>query len=529
MIAWLTPSKLAWQGSVSRKLIASLPLIAVLGVGCLADEHLVGAEPGRMLPPPVVTDPDPDPPVDPPPMMMPAPPMAGPPLEVGLQRVFDRAARRVAVLGPGRLLIETSTTVVYIPSAGATPVDLGPSPMPVHGVATLEWGQVVVAGARAFYVLEPSGLVESPLTMALPLANVRQMRGVPGPTGAYDLWIATNDALHMWRSGQVFRLRPGMLPVDNAKLAWGAPVDGKLATWVASGSAIYGIVATTEGVTAYQSLDLEGYWTDAMAVDFEGTLWVASNGVLRSRSWDGSWYVHDLVTGVRDLAAHPDAHDLWIVTDEGLWHHKRGVFRPVVNAPAVTSITPTADGTALVIGDRAITRVFPGRSVRVEGLVDGSRLQQTTEVTIFPDAESAVSSVTIAVDGDVSALMGPPWSVSLDPDDFDDGTHRLAVDVEYGDGSPTVSVSVDFSVFHQPPPTWSDDIEPLFDDKCALCHGDGAGATARALHTPALFISEFDRILTAVADSRMPLPPNPPLSPEQIELIVGWRAAGYLE
>ncbi len=91
MIAWLTPSKLAWQGSVSRKLIASLPLIAVLGVGCLADEHLVGAEPGRMLPPPVVTDPDPDPPVDPPPMMMPAPPMAGPPLEVGLQRVFDRA------------------------------------------------------------------------------------------------------------------------------------------------------------------------------------------------------------------------------------------------------------------------------------------------------------------------------------------------------------------------------------------------------------------------------------------------------
>jgi len=495
-------------------------------MGCLASEEQVDIQPGIMLPPPVV--PDPPKPPDPPPMMMPPPaPVAGPPLEVGLQTVFTGSPLSVAVLDQGRLLIETSTTAVYISAPGATPVDVGAGPGRMHDVATLEWGQVIVAGDNGFYALESSGLEVSPLSTALPLANVRDLLGVAGPTGKYDLWIATNDALHMWRGGRIFRIRPGALPVDNAKLAWGAPVDGKLAVWVASGSVVYGLVVTADGITAQQTLDLGGYWTDAMAVDFEGTLWVASNGVLRSRNWEGTWFEHDLIPPVRTIAAHPDANDLWIVTDDGLWHHKRGVFRPVSNAPVIDQLVPTPDGTALAVGGGQVVEVFPGRSLRVAGHVEGARLETITEVTIHPDAPTAVRTVTIAVDGSATQLAGPPWSVTLNPDEFEDGQHELTVEVDYTDGAPPASAKLTFSVFHQPPPTWSTDIVPLFDDKCALCHG--AGATARELQTRALFIDEFERILSAITDGRMPLPPNPPLSPEQVELIIGWRAAGFLE
>ncbi len=78
-----------------------------------------------------------------------------------------------------------------------------------------------------------------------------------------------------------------------------------------------------------------------------------------------------------------------------------------------------------------------------------------------------------------------------------------------------------------PVPTWSADVQPLFEAACEMCHG--ARSNARRLETREAFAADIDSILTAVREARMPLPPNEPLTAGDIEMLDRWRRADFPE
>jgi len=76
-------------------------------------------------------------------------------------------------------------------------------------------------------------------------------------------------------------------------------------------------------------------------------------------------------------------------------------------------------------------------------------------------------------------------------------------------------------------PTWNADVKPLFEAACEMCHG--ARSNARRLETRGAFAADIDPILAAVREGRMPLPPNEPLTADDIEMLDRWRRADFPE
>lgn len=76
-------------------------------------------------------------------------------------------------------------------------------------------------------------------------------------------------------------------------------------------------------------------------------------------------------------------------------------------------------------------------------------------------------------------------------------------------------------------PTWSEDVRPLAEQACFLCHGPSA--SARDLSTREAWSSQWSDIEENVRSARMPLPPQPPLGPAELELLRAWAEAGFPE
>jgi hypothetical protein len=77
-----------------------------------------------------------------------------------------------------------------------------------------------------------------------------------------------------------------------------------------------------------------------------------------------------------------------------------------------------------------------------------------------------------------------------------------------------------------PPPTWTQDIAPISDARCVLCHGPGALGAAQ-MYQREQWEERIDDILLVVSSGAMPLPPNPVLDPAMIARIESWKAAGF--
>jgi hypothetical protein len=91
------------------------------------------------------------------------------------------------------------------------------------------------------------------------------------------------------------------------------------------------------------------------------------------------------------------------------------------------------------------------------------------------------------------------------------------------DAEQTVLVAIDESAAVLSP-TWQDDIQPLFADKCSLCHS--ADNIASNLSTSAAWQESITDILLRVT---VDMPANdPPLAPAFVALIQSWQEGGFL-
>ena len=117
------------------------------------------------------------------------------------------------------------------------------------------------------------------------------------------------------------------------------------------------------------------------------------------------------------------------------------------------------------------------------------------------------------------------WSLLLDPLDFEDGPQSLEFVVAYDDALEPIQTSFLFSVGEFIPPTWVEEIEPLFERECAECHTDSG--VSRPLDTPAAWQADLDLIFFNLEGGRMPLPPRDPLTLSEIQLVRSWAAGNF--
>jgi hypothetical protein len=319
------------------------------------------------------------------------------------------------------------------------------------------------------------------------------------------------------------------LPAGAARATWGS-LNGSQALWVAAGDSLYALVEGDDGFMAYPRNGT--FAVRSLAVDSYGTLWAADGGGLWGRWPDATEETLDLPFETLDVAASDRSGELWISTDEGLWLHDAGIFRPLAGTPSGSLVGIDSVGRALVAGDSGLFRLSSGRPLLFLGVEDGTELADVSTLHVLPTVTDTFVGLSALLDGAAVTLNEEDsWSLQLDPDLLSDGAHELQVTADYGEDD-EVSASLYFSVGKFIPPTWSADIEPLFQLECALCHTATAGATSAGGGHPidslAAWQTEIEDILDAVTLERMPLN-RPPLDAARIRLIEDWRAGGFLE
>ena len=508
------------RAAVNRLFPQSIFLLFVSALGCIAEPVPV------LMPPAVNTDGG----------IRVLPPVRPESFSVDVRSLMETQPDKIFTLSDGALLTQTGTSVSFMAALGTSETQIDHSFPDIVAAEALPWGAVVIWTVEAFYVWEEGQVEWSPISDVIPAEQSGSLLVAPGPEGKKDLWISAADGLRLWRNGEAFTIRPDAISTQNAKLAFGAPWEGQAALWFASGDSVYALVGTGTITQARQSL--AGFKVDQIVVDFEGTVWVLSEGRLLSRSWENEWLEHTGLGEIRAISGHPDTVQLWISTvDDGIWSHRGGVFQPIAWKDETISLSDVGTSTgmfsgfpggqALVESDGAVYVLTPGRYVEILGLEEGQLLTSTVTIEIQVSEPQTVDSIEVFVDETPVAALSVPQKFEISPEGLADGTHQVTARVTYSDGAPSSRVDIRVSVYRQMLPRWGQDILPIFQSDCEVCHG--IRGSARLLNTPQLWRSNIDRVLNAVRNGTMPLPPSPPLSDQAVEKIEGWRAVGYLE
>jgi len=456
---------------------------------------------------------------------IPAPPDAGlapdtirAPIRLVTERLADSAPYWVGALPNDGILAAYPDQILRIETA--TTSALSPTDGQVVGVGRWEQG-ILLAASDGFYALHEGGLLRSPLSEAL--ADLQPTGLLPiSRLGHRELWIAGTSGLASWSQGQVQRLRPGALPTAGCQLAYGPKISGVEAVWAACEGQLYGLVDDGAGPKAHPQADVSD--VRSLAADDAGTLWIVNGqGEVWSRASGEDWRPHDF--SMEATAVMAEGPDTWIQTAVGLWHHNADGFAEVMGLGDARAMAATAPGQVVLSSDAGLLRGHLDRVVRLDGLSANALLQAPAEVSIYPLQPDTVTSVVAMLD-DLDVPVTGQWQVRIDPADLADGSHALSVSVTYEDGQ-VLSSTLRFSRYAGPPPTWTQDVRPLFEGRCAICHGNDSGA--RRLDSSALWQEQIDAILYNVTTENMPLPPSDPLTADELQRIEGWVAAGYPE
>lgn len=452
-------------------------------------------------------EPEPDAAPDP----EPEPPPIDPARVVEPEALAQGPVTATAPLADGRLVAGGPDGVLLID--GSIPSPLGVEPGALRAAALVD-GELLVAGEAGLFALVEGALLPSPLG-----ALLRDVTALHA-TADGALWLVDADGLHVWRDGELSAVTPATMRDASGPAATGRWADAS-ALWLADDAALYAIGFGAEGLQAW-AVDAEAP-IDAVAVNDEGGVWLAAAGALWHLGADGDWRAFVLPFAVTGLAASSAAPDVWIDAAGSLWQYREGRFRPIEGVGGYGGLVAEVDGSVLLYGEQGLHRVRPGRFVALVGVTPGAIVDRELTLVIEPTRPDQVTTVEQRLDGGAPAAVdGPPWQLTLSPLTVADGPHTLRVAVTYDDGE-RIEAEVAFRV--QGPPTWQDDIQPIFIEHCEQCHGPRGGAHLMA--EMEIWVDEIDDLIDAIVGNRMPLPPNPAVRADQLELIRRWRDTGF--
>lgn len=327
-----------------------------------------------------------------------------------------------------------------------------------------------------------------------------------------DLWLRA-QGLYRWQEGVLSALsRDSAL---DGPFAIGGTIEDQPVLWTSD----------AESVMALDAADwrpLESLAVPASSIALSaGATWVNANGLLYRYDAEG-WAAFEAPGPVRSVWAHPRDPSAYILTDDTIIGFD-GDFFELTDLPDGLTRGLGIDelGRLIVAGDGGLYRVSAEPKVAIVGLLDGAVLDGVATLRLLPNQPGATLSA--AVDGVALALDGD--TLTLDPYDFlAADEHTLSATASWDDGASAQS-ALHFTLGAPDHASWSGEIEPLYQDNCARCHG---GSTQTVLDGREAWIAHIDSILTEVNAERMPLG-GPPLSQAQIALIRVWRDGGFEE
>jgi len=453
------------------------------------------------------------------------------PVDTTIQTITDSSTQFAAGLSDLRLLLNDSSGVHLI-AADGTPSDLPGDLGDWYGA--VEWeGQLLVSSDLGLHAMIDGEWVLSPLQSVLdPRTALRPLRVEPG--GPAQLWLAGDEGLLLWREGELSSVSLAELPTAGVQLAWGGNVGGLEALWAASDRGVVALRAQGSEVTGIlQKDDLSRF--DGLAVDTYGSVWVGEDDLLWKRDLSGEWTVVRTPFEIRSLACASGSNDLWIETDQGLFHQEDSIVRPVEGSGIGQLLGVDPNGRALFATDLGLLRVAVGRPTLFTGLVDWEELEGPTDVSIFPSVPELLTGLTVSLSGeqitpDDGALWSTGASVALDPLALEDGTHQLTVLASYSDREEAIESTLTFVMGPFVPPTWTDDIHPIFLEHCQRCHDSGGALTAGVdlpLDSGEQWQINIEDILRLVEDGTMPSEDDETLSDEEVQTIRAWRIGGF--
>lgn len=429
--------------------------------------------------------------------------------------------RAFFTVSPSLYLLEPGTTSAdEIDDAGLTLLDAGAD---VHGDTLLaaEEGLFTLVEEGDAIDVRGSGLEGSYSGTVEDLATWKK-----------DLWLRTTRGLYVARNGVVREIRVDGLPVSGP-FAAGGTVSGRDVVWV---SGEFGIVALETGSGAWEALAWRGRAApDALAVDSSGRLWAASEGELLLGDEDGGLSRHKLPEPVVSVAASPSARGVWVRADGALYRADGEEIYEVQWSRDLEPADPRARtdrvdeaGRLLVSGQDGLVRVGAERILLVVGISDGAELDGAVELRFVPTRPEDVTALSADIDGVELAVEGDEfdgWTAVLDASAWLDGAeHDVRSSATYDDGAVVSSEPISFLSTDMGFVTWSEHIEPIYADNCAICHG---GATETLLDTPELWQEQIDDVIENVSSGAMPLGRDP-LTELQVAMIEAWRDGGFV-
>ena len=171
-----------------------------------------------------------------------------------------------------------------------------------------------------------------------------------------------------------------------------------------------------------------------------------------------------------------------------------------------------------------LQRASTTRPLVVVGLDPGMVVGRATAVTLLPTAPAAVTSLTARLvdpSGGEVPLDVVDGTVLVDPEGLAAGPWTFHAEAVYDGRVSTAEVPVFLGAAFEP--TWTDDIEPIYQNDCALCH-DGAASTV--LETPEDWERVIEEVIYNVEVGNMPLG-GTPLPDVEVVIIEAWRDAGF--
>ena len=429
--------------------------------------------------------------------------------------LVDGAVERVFALREGGF-VAASDDEIFVEVPGSEGQRYPRQECALVAAAALDGGRVLIACEAGLFIPVGGQLAPSPLASAIEgtILDVAAGRAAD----SLLLWLATSDALYRWRAGSIDEVR-----FNDAALAGSAlRVDAEGGVWVLSGKRLLSLRSDGAVRVAYELTDAPE--SKELALDERGHLWVRLDDALYRREPEGTWSWIRFAEPVDQIAASPRAAGAWVRLGQSLVHATTDGFRQLTGTWTAT-LSAASEGGLFVADDGGLRRLEGGRVILFWGLAVGATVSTPQLVTLaVPDREE-LETLEVRLDDEEVEVDAASAEVSLDPSEMSAGLRRLTVHATYAGALPALSGELAFQVGQLPAPTWRNDIQPLFETRCAHCHGPTGGA--HPLYESRMWRDDIERIVPALREGRMPT--SGALPDSEVELVERWRITGMQE
>jgi hypothetical protein len=436
------------------------------------------------------------------------------------------SARGLFALGEG-VLAQSADALFYQEVSGPRPVGATEqiTSDALRAVAALGQDTLILSTDARLWSLTPEGLSASPIASHFAQAPPAQL-AVDGEA----LWLLGPAGLFRWSAGELVRLDRTQLGGDVLGLIASPTGQG---VWASTRTHLHALGQDEAGgVTLATSPVQRGA---EQLVASSGSAWALVGGAVYRIGADGSWQQLVMDAQARSIAANAAAEDVWVEDVGGrVWHFGGGQVVQLAQALRWGDARVVDARGGLLVSDEAGLVRHTRRLDATLVSVPLAPINEAAQVRVSVSFPERVESATLKV-GDAMVELAidaaGQGSAMVEPGAVGPGKHTLSLVVRFKGGSQirrTARIEVAPFDF-----TWSEHIQPLYEQSCSRCHGTQA---SRPLDTRERWVELFEGIdgdarrgiLNQVTQKIMPLPPTPSLGAQQIKMLEQWRDQGFL-